>query len=124
MSKTAFNWQDPFSFQALLTDEERMIQQAAYDYCQDRLMSRVLLRDREHPYRMPLWPLPALLAVLGEDGGGVALGVEGDKDEDRAIAHVGREAGLHREQVGDRQWTGVAAGGEEEVERDGAAAER
>ncbi|QQZ39617.1 APC family permease [Pseudomonas sp. SK3(2021)] len=29
------------------------------------LMSRVLLRDREHPYRMPLWPLPALLAVIG-----------------------------------------------------------
>lgn len=29
------------------------------------LMSRVLLRDREHPYRMPLWPLPALVAVLG-----------------------------------------------------------
>ena len=29
------------------------------------LMSRVLLRDREHPYRMPFWPLPALLAVLG-----------------------------------------------------------
>lgn len=29
------------------------------------LMSRVLLRDREHPYRMPLWPLPALAAVLG-----------------------------------------------------------
>jgi len=29
------------------------------------LMSRVLLRDREHPYRMPLWPLPAVLAVIG-----------------------------------------------------------
>lgn len=29
------------------------------------LMSRVLLRERAHPYRMPLWPLPALLAVLG-----------------------------------------------------------
>ena len=29
------------------------------------LMSRVWLRDREHPYRMPLWPLPALLAVVG-----------------------------------------------------------
>jgi len=29
------------------------------------LMSRVVLRDRQHPYRMPLWPLPALLAVLG-----------------------------------------------------------
>jgi len=29
------------------------------------LMSRVLLHERAHPYRMPLWPLPALLAVLG-----------------------------------------------------------
>ncbi|PVZ15530.1 MULTISPECIES: APC family permease [unclassified Pseudomonas] len=29
------------------------------------LFSRVLRRDREHPYRMPLWPLPALVAVTG-----------------------------------------------------------
>ncbi|MBD9503346.1 APC family permease [Pseudomonas sp. BGr12] len=29
------------------------------------LFSRVLRRDREHPYRMPLWPLPAMLAVVG-----------------------------------------------------------
>ncbi|EIK94566.1 putative amino acid permease [Pseudomonas sp. M47T1] len=29
------------------------------------LASRVLRRDREHPYRMPLWPLPALLATVG-----------------------------------------------------------
>ncbi|QHG66499.1 APC family permease [Pseudomonas putida] len=29
------------------------------------LFSRVLRSDREHPYRMPLWPLPALLAVVG-----------------------------------------------------------
>ncbi|MDF3933146.1 APC family permease [Pseudomonas citronellolis] len=29
------------------------------------LFSRVLRRDREHPYRMPLWPLPALLAATG-----------------------------------------------------------
>jgi len=29
------------------------------------LCSRILRRDREHPYRMPLWPLPALLAVSG-----------------------------------------------------------
>ncbi|MCO7517516.1 APC family permease [Pseudomonas guariconensis] len=29
------------------------------------LFSRVLRSDREHPYRMPLWPLPALLATLG-----------------------------------------------------------
>ncbi|WP_330114200.1 APC family permease [Pseudomonas sp. JS3066] len=29
------------------------------------LFSRVLRRDVEHGYRMPLWPLPALLAVTG-----------------------------------------------------------
>ncbi|MGY2288336.1 APC family permease [Pseudomonas sp. SDO528_S397] len=29
------------------------------------LLSRVLLRDRAHPYRMPAWPMPALLAVAG-----------------------------------------------------------
>ena len=29
------------------------------------LFSRVLRSDREHPYRMPLWPLPALLATIG-----------------------------------------------------------
>lgn len=29
------------------------------------LFSRILRKDREHPYRMPLWPLPAMLAVLG-----------------------------------------------------------
>ncbi|MNP51538.1 hypothetical protein D3C76_1458660 [compost metagenome] len=28
------------------------------------LFSRVLRRDREHPYRMPLWPLPAMVAVI------------------------------------------------------------
>ncbi|MEP9320338.1 APC family permease [Pseudomonas sp. LABIM340] len=32
------------------------------------LFSRVLRRDREHPYRMPLWPIPALLAVIGSAG--------------------------------------------------------
>jgi len=29
------------------------------------LFSRVLRADREHPYRMPLWPMPALLATVG-----------------------------------------------------------
>lgn len=29
------------------------------------LFSRVLRSDHEHPYRMPLWPLPALVAVVG-----------------------------------------------------------
>lgn len=62
MSRTQFDWQDPFSFQALLTDEERMIQQAAHDYCQDRLMSRVLLANRHEHFDV------AIMRELGELG--------------------------------------------------------
>ncbi len=29
------------------------------------LFSRAVCADREHPYRMPLWPIPAVLAVAG-----------------------------------------------------------
>jgi glutaryl-CoA dehydrogenase len=65
MSKTAFNWQDPFSFQALLTDEERMIQQAAYDYCQDRLMSRVLEANRHEHFDVEIMRELGELGLLG-----------------------------------------------------------
>ncbi|WP_430457963.1 acyl-CoA dehydrogenase [Rheinheimera sp.] len=65
MSKTAFNWQDPFSFQALLTDEERMIQQAAHDYCQDRLMSRVLLANRHEHFDVEIMRELGELGLLG-----------------------------------------------------------
>lgn len=65
MSKTAFNWQDPFSFQALLSDEERMIQQAAHDYCQDRLMSRVLLANRHEHFDVEIMRELGELGLLG-----------------------------------------------------------
>lgn len=65
MSKIAFNWQDPFSFQALLTDEERMIQQAAHDYCQDRLMSRVLLANRHEHFDVEIMRELGELGLLG-----------------------------------------------------------
>ncbi|TXH93194.1 MAG: acyl-CoA dehydrogenase [Rheinheimera sp.] len=65
MSKTAFNWQDPFSFQALLTDEERMIQQAAHDYCQDRLMSRVLMANRHEHFDVEIMRELGELGLLG-----------------------------------------------------------
>ena len=39
----AFIWDDPFRLEDELTEEERMIRDAARDYCQDRLASLVLL---------------------------------------------------------------------------------
>lgn len=65
MSKTAFNWQDPFAFHTLLTDEERMIQQAAHDYCQDRLMSRVLLANRHEHFDVEIMRELGELGLLG-----------------------------------------------------------
>ena len=37
----AFNWQDPFLINNLLTEEERMIQLSARQYAQDKLQPRV-----------------------------------------------------------------------------------
>ena len=38
----AFNWNDPFLLTEQLTDDERMIMEAAHDYAQGRLQPRVL----------------------------------------------------------------------------------
>ncbi len=65
MSRTQFDWQDPFSFQSLLTEEERMISQAARDYCQDKLMSRVLLANRHEHFDVEIMRELGALGLLG-----------------------------------------------------------
>lgn len=41
-----FDWKDPFLMESLLTEEERMIRDAARQYCQEKLLPRV-----QHAYR-------------------------------------------------------------------------
>ena len=41
-NKTAFHWDDPLLLDQQLTDEERMVRDAARDYCQGQLAPRVL----------------------------------------------------------------------------------
>ncbi|MBU2280297.1 MAG: acyl-CoA dehydrogenase [Gammaproteobacteria bacterium] len=65
MSKTAFNWQDPFAFNTLLTEEERMIQQAAQDYCQDKLMPRILEANRHEHFDASIMQELGALGLLG-----------------------------------------------------------
>ena len=38
MSHAAFNWQDPFLLDSQLSDDERMVRDAAAAYCQDKLL--------------------------------------------------------------------------------------
>lgn len=60
--RQAFNWQDPFLIEQQLTAEERQIREAAYDYCQGRLMPRVLEQFRHETTD------PAIFREMGELG--------------------------------------------------------
>jgi hypothetical protein len=42
MAKPVFQWEDPLLLSSQLTEEERMVQDAARAYCEERLMPRVL----------------------------------------------------------------------------------
>ncbi len=41
MAKTAFHWDDPLLLDQQLTEDERMVREAANAYCQDKLLPRV-----------------------------------------------------------------------------------
>ena len=57
-----FDWQDPLLLDELLTDEERMIRDTARDYCQSKLMPRVLEANRHETFD------PAIMREMGELG--------------------------------------------------------
>ena len=45
-----FKWDDPLNMESLLTEEEKMVSQTAYDYCQENLMPRVLDNNRNETF--------------------------------------------------------------------------
>ena len=61
-NRPSFSWEDPFLMDAQLTEEERMVRNAARDYCQDQLMSRVLDANRNEVFD------PEIMRELGELG--------------------------------------------------------
>ena len=50
MTKPTFKWADPFLLNDQLSDEERMIRDSARDYCQGKLMPRVLEANRHETF--------------------------------------------------------------------------
>ncbi|MEO2218004.1 acyl-CoA dehydrogenase [Chromobacterium vaccinii] len=48
--RASFAWEDPLLLQSQLTDEERLVQQSAHEYCQERLLPRVLTANREERF--------------------------------------------------------------------------
>jgi glutaryl-CoA dehydrogenase len=64
-TRTEFSWQDPFFLDQQLTSEERMIRDAARDYCQDGLARRVLKANREEIFDREIMKEFGALGLLG-----------------------------------------------------------
>lgn len=61
----SFNWEDPMLFSAQLTDEERMVVDTANAYCQEKLMPRVLMANREEHFDREIMREMGELGLLG-----------------------------------------------------------
>ena len=48
--KPTFKWDDALLLDNQLTDEERMIRDAAHTYCQQKLLPRVLMANRHETF--------------------------------------------------------------------------
>jgi len=64
-SKPVFNWEDPFSLETQLTEEERMVRDAARDYCQGQLQPRVLEANRNEIFHTEIMQELGELGLLG-----------------------------------------------------------
>ena len=73
--ETLFRWDDPLEFDALLSDEERTIRDTARDYCQERLMPRILEANRREIFHREILDEMGALGFLGWLGAIVPLGL-------------------------------------------------
>ncbi|MEE8517009.1 MAG: acyl-CoA dehydrogenase [Alphaproteobacteria bacterium] len=74
--KAAFQWDDPLLLDQLLSGEERLIRDTARQYCQDRLMPRIIEANRTEQFD------PKILAEMG------ALGFLGPTLKDYGCAGI------------------------------------
>jgi glutaryl-CoA dehydrogenase len=63
--RVSFDWQDPMFLEQQLSDDERMIRDAARDYCQDKLMPRIKLANRNETFDREIMNEFGELGLLG-----------------------------------------------------------
>ncbi len=72
-----FKWDDPFLLEDQLSEEERMVRDLARDYCQSKLMPRILQANRSETFDRAIYSEMAELGMLGatlpEEHGGAGL---------------------------------------------------
>ena len=64
-SPTPFNWADPFLLDAQLSEEERMVRDAAAAYCQDKLLARMPQAFREEKTDASIFREMGEIGLLG-----------------------------------------------------------
>ncbi len=73
-----FNWEDPLNLDGLLTEEERMVQETARTYCQEKLLPRVTSAFLEERFDREIMSEMGELGLLGStipsEYGGADLG--------------------------------------------------
>jgi len=63
--RVSFDWMDPMFLEQQLGDDERMIRDAARDYCQDKLMPRIKLANRNEVFDRDIMNEFGELGLLG-----------------------------------------------------------
>lgn len=63
--KQFFDWQDPLSLETQLSEEERMVRDAAHGYAQDKLMPRVISANREERFDREIMTEMGAQGLLG-----------------------------------------------------------
>ena len=76
-SKATFNWEDPLLLESQLNEDERMVRDAARQYCQDKLAPRILEAFRSESTDPKIFREMGEIGLLGptipEEFGGPAL---------------------------------------------------
>uniref|UniRef100_A0A1W7RAH7 glutaryl-CoA dehydrogenase (ETF) n=1 Tax=Hadrurus spadix TaxID=141984 RepID=A0A1W7RAH7_9SCOR len=64
-SKLQFNWEDPLDFESLLTEDEIIVRDQFRTYCQEKLMPRILMANRNESFDREIMTEMGSLGVLG-----------------------------------------------------------
>jgi glutaryl-CoA dehydrogenase len=63
--KPVFDWQDPLLLEDVLSEEERMLRDSVRDFCQEKLMTRVLEANRHEHFHREIMTEMGALGLLG-----------------------------------------------------------
>ena len=64
-ARAQFQWEDPFLLEDQLSEDERMIRDTARDYCQDKLMPRIVEANRHEVFDREILNEMGALGFLG-----------------------------------------------------------